>query len=76
MPLDATTIDSLIVIAACFSHKVEDLLKLHPGAGLHVTGHSMGAAVAEICALEAKLKFGINRVSHRVNNIKMLKASS
>ena len=37
-------------------------MRLHPGAGLHVTGHSMGAAIAEICALDAKFKFGIASV--------------
>lgn len=39
------------------------LMRLHPGAGLHVTGHSMGAAIAEICALDAKFKFRIATVS-------------
>ena len=41
---------------------IGELLGLHPGAALHVTGHSMGAAVAQICALDAKARFGIEKV--------------
>eukprot|EP00955_Chlamydomonas_euryale_P028355 298641-Chlamydomonas_euryale.AAC.1 len=35
----------------------------YPGAGLAVAGHSMGAALAHFCALEAKAQLGVQRVS-------------
>lgn len=34
----------------------------HPGAPLYVIGHSMGAALATICAMDVKFKAGLSDV--------------
>lgn len=41
---------------------VGELLVLHPTASLHVSGHSMGAALANLCALDLKFKLSIEQV--------------
>lgn len=41
---------------------VADLLQKHPGASLMVTGHSMGAALGNLAALDMKFKFNFTDV--------------
>ena len=37
------------------------MLQEHPGAHVYVIGHSMGAAVATICAMDVKFTFNLTR---------------
>ncbi|MEW5299856.1 MAG: hypothetical protein WDW36_002830 [Sanguina aurantia] len=41
---------------------VAGLLVLHPDAALYSVGHSMGAAVAQLCALDMKFMYNISHV--------------
>jgi len=41
---------------------VKGMMKQHPGAALHVIGHSLGGAMASICAMEMRLSMGIEEV--------------
>ncbi|MEW5319665.1 MAG: hypothetical protein WDW38_010805 [Sanguina aurantia] len=41
---------------------VAGLLALHPDAALYSVGHSMGAAVAQLCALDMKFMYNISHV--------------
>eukprot|EP00192_Tetraselmis_astigmatica_P025377 CAMPEP_0117674544 /NCGR_PEP_ID=MMETSP0804-20121206/15100_1 /TAXON_ID=1074897 /ORGANISM="Tetraselmis astigmatica, Strain CCMP880" /LENGTH=422 /DNA_ID=CAMNT_0005483431 /DNA_START=67 /DNA_END=1336 /DNA_ORIENTATION=+ len=55
---------------------VLEMMDEHPGAPLHVVGHSLGGAMASICALEMRLVLGVEDVrittfgSPRVGNDK------
>lgn len=44
------------------SKAVAELLALHPAASLYSVGHSMGAAVAQLCALDMKFMYNISHV--------------
>lgn len=54
---------------------VGELIKLYPNSGLYVTGHSMGGALAHLCALDMKYMYNITDVyvytfgSPRLGNI-------
>jgi hypothetical protein len=41
---------------------VRNMSAAHPGAPLYVIGHSMGAALATICAMDIKFKAGLSDV--------------
>lgn len=41
---------------------VRNMAAAHPGAPLYVIGHSMGAALATICAMDVKFKAGLTDV--------------
>ena len=40
---------------------VASLLQSHPGAQVYIIGHSMGAAVATVCAMDVKFTFNLTR---------------
>eukprot|EP00195_Chlamydomonas_chlamydogama_P017386 CAMPEP_0202911722 /NCGR_PEP_ID=MMETSP1392-20130828/55737_1 /ASSEMBLY_ACC=CAM_ASM_000868 /TAXON_ID=225041 /ORGANISM="Chlamydomonas chlamydogama, Strain SAG 11-48b" /LENGTH=78 /DNA_ID=CAMNT_0049602339 /DNA_START=20 /DNA_END=252 /DNA_ORIENTATION=- len=54
---------------------IQALLQQHPDASLYVTGHSMGGALAQLCALDARFYLNISEVhsltfgSPRVGNV-------
>lgn len=43
------------------STAVGAMLEQHPGADVYIMGHSMGAAVATICAIDVKFTFNLTR---------------
>ena len=43
------------------STAVAAMLNKHPGAHVYIIGHSMGAAVATICAIDVKYSFNLTR---------------
>ena len=43
------------------TESVAELLQKHPGADLYVVGHSMGAAMATVCALDLKFRYNLDR---------------
>jgi len=45
-----------------FKSKVAAILKDHPNAQILTTGHSLGAAISVICALEMKHNFPSNKI--------------
>ncbi|PSC76800.1 alpha beta-hydrolase [Micractinium conductrix] len=49
-------------LAANVSSAVQRLLAAHPGAPIYATGHSMGGALATLCALDMKLNLGATDV--------------
>ncbi len=56
MPLFCSALQSNLSRAA------EELLVLHPNAKLFVTGHSMGGALATLCALDLKFRHNFTDV--------------
>jgi hypothetical protein len=60
-----------------FTQKVSSILAKHPSAKIVTTGHSLGAAIAAICAIEMKYAFPSRKVQihnfgqPRVGNIKL-----
>jgi predicted lipase len=60
-----------------FTAKVAALLAKHPSAGITTTGHSLGAAISAICAIELKYAFPGRKVQihnfgqPRLGNIKL-----
>lgn len=41
---------------------IQALQQQHPTAGLFVAGHSMGGALAQLCAVDAKCQLGVEQV--------------
>ena len=41
------------------TESVGQLLQQHPDADLYVIGHSMGAAMAHVCVLDLKFRYGL-----------------
>ncbi|GAX78569.1 hypothetical protein CEUSTIGMA_g6009.t1 [Chlamydomonas eustigma] len=49
-------------MASNITAAIQSVLVQHPDASLYVTGHSMGAALAQICAVDSKIKLGVAQV--------------
>ena len=50
-------------LAPNITRAVRDLREQYPTAPLYVAGHSMGAAMAHICALDLKFTLGFDNVN-------------
>ncbi len=46
-------------LAPNITEAVGNLMQRHPGKPLYVAGHSMGGALATLCAIDLKFAFGI-----------------
>lgn len=50
-------------IGPLVTEAVGALRQRYPSAGLHISGHSMGGALAQLAALDMKFKYGFERIS-------------
>ena len=46
-------------LAPNITEAVGNLIQRHPGKPLYVAGHSMGGALATLCAIDLKFAFGL-----------------
>lgn len=49
-------------LKASITGAVQELLAQHPGAKMYAVGHSMGGALAQLCALDVKFNFNVSYV--------------